>query len=75
MNEKKRTAPLTAALTFAMVLIATQNLVKIVLPSDWLADWTLWHIVGVSAILGLVFAAGMWLLQSRSSERKESRKP
>lgn len=72
MTETKRTAPLTAGLTFAMVLVATQNLVKIILPDPWLADWSMWHIVGVSALLGLLFAGVMWLVRSRGSVRTET---
>ena len=72
MSEKKRQVSLHEALTVAMPLVATQLIAKLVLPDEWLAAWTVWHIVGVSALIALACLGVATLVRSRSAKRRET---
>ena len=72
MSEQKRHVALPEVLTFAMVLVASQHLAKLLLPFEWLDAWGGWHIIGVSALAGLLYFGVMWLARSRIAARHES---
>jgi len=73
MSETKRQhVSLHEVLAVAMPLVATQLIAKLVLPNEWLAAWTMWHIVGVSALIALSCIGVATLVRSRSAKRRET---